>query len=603
MQDPGDATDDEPRRLGRFEVLFPLGPSARESRVYLASGGPSPGAANADAAYVAIRLLPPAERSLLREVKKNLRVCHTNLVQLIEADEWERGVFVVEDYIPGATLEALLAADLPRAMALRILTDALFGLHVLHERKDTSPPPSGGRSPIPSELRFVHRALCPATFVAGTDGIARATPLALPSESAAHFRAPEDTDPARAVDRRADVWSAAAIAWEIVTGGTLPDRVAGEAPPRARSVIATVSEDVDDVLERALRVDPEARIADARQLATELSGAARDAGLLADLDAIASHVKSHMRPELGRRKARIADARRARELRRPSAPDVRTMIGIGAPALKKGPLPDLPELPIVHDDGASELRIEVALPQTRTLDRASADVLGETRAPPEPEDEAAGILQSPVVVPDAATAASGRAPGYGPRAREPGGILDRLRPWFRPPWTTTKVSVLVGIGGGLLGFLVVLLAIPGRPKVPPSALVAPTSSSAAAPSPDPGDSAGAGTTPTTVASGEAEETAAVLHLKANGPIASVRVGSRNVDTVVPAPTVSVDLIEDEKDSPLHVVVTASDGRIATLNTNAGELEIDVVFAEKPAAPRPHPSGTSTVKHPWSKRPR
>jgi hypothetical protein len=60
-----------------------------------------------------------------------------------------------------------------------------------------------------------------------------------------------------------------------------------------------------------------------------------------------------------------------------------------------------------------------------------------------------------------------------------------------------------------------------------------------------------------------------------------------VDSVVPAPAIALELAGDERDAPLHLVVTATDGRVATLNTNAGDVDVEVIFPESKPRPAPH----------------
>ena len=61
----------------------------------------------------------------------------------------------------------------------------------------------------------------------------------------------------------------------------------------------------------------------------------------------------------------------------------------------------------------------------------------------------------------------------------------------------------------------------------------------------------------------------------------------------------------EQESSLRIAVTSTDGRSATVTTNAGDLEVEVIFGEKPK-PRPtraptHAPPPTTTKHPWTKR--
>ena len=80
----------------------------------------------------------------------------------------DRRLFLVMDYVEGDSLAALLRAAAAagcrsRAVALRILLDALAGLHAAHELRDDAGAPSG----------LVHRDFSPQNILVGIDGVAR----------------------------------------------------------------------------------------------------------------------------------------------------------------------------------------------------------------------------------------------------------------------------------------------------------------------------------------------------------------------------------------------------------------------------------------------
>lgn len=608
-----------PHRLGAHEILLPIATGGL-TRVYLARRPVDASGARDHADYVAVELTgPPSSEgrgfgsALLTSVRPLCRLRCANVVRIFEAASDEHGVYVVTDYVPGDSLAGLRrlaqesGTEIPKPVALRILVDALEGLHAAHELTGDAGQP----------LRVVHGDFSPRNILVGTDGIARVTGFGLAKAIAASggsiatdHVAPEGPSD----DRRFDIWAAGVIAWETLTGrsvaayGVAP----GTAPPRVSTVAPDVSTALDEVVAQALRVERDARPATALELAHALRAAARAAGLLAELDEVAAHVARAAGPALAERKALLADIRRAQRDRPPSAPDVRTLIGIAGPVpTKRAPLPSLPDAPPPVDDGTSDLRIAIDLPRA-PAERANDDILGNVSAISEDEPQ---VFRSPLA-PDAPEQDSPPAaedrealPVARPSLRR---LAGAVKPWVTPPWTTKKISVFAGAGGGLIGFLLVLVAVSGRTHggavtagsaAQGADALAPASVASLEPSSPPevaAKNAGSDTTTATVHSDDPTQ----LHIKANGPIASVRVDGRHVDAIVPAPTISVDLEAGERDHPLRVVVTSTDGRVATAITDpaAATTDVEVTFGSKPAAtrPRPRPAPATTVKHPWSK---
>jgi len=153
------------------------------------------------------------------------RIHHPNVVSTLDVDEDEHGIFLVMEYIEGPALNAVQRAlrkedrRLPQDVMLRVFIDALTGLHAAHELQGADGQP----------LRLVHRDVSPHNILVGVDGIARLTDFGvaraetrLSSTVAGQikgkvaFMAPEQLDQ-RAVDRRADVYSAGVVLWELLT--------------------------------------------------------------------------------------------------------------------------------------------------------------------------------------------------------------------------------------------------------------------------------------------------------------------------------------------------------------------------------------------------
>lgn len=594
-----------PERVGRYEIVLPIAKGGMAT-VYLARAS---GVGGFDR-YVALKLTaahlrddPSFAKHLIDEAKLVAHLRHTNVVPVYDVGECEHGVFLVMEYVPGDSFAGLRRAarerggELPQRVALRVLCDALLGLHAAHEHADEDGAPLG----------LVHRDFSPQNILVGTDGIARLTDFGIAKAASRvsntgaglvkgklRYVAPEQAR-GETLDRRCDVWAAGVIAWEILAGqklvtadGSGSVAVPKEDPPRVRSVAPEISETLDALVARALRVDRTARLETAQHFARALSSAARTAGLLADADEVAEHVNRLAGPELAERKSRLAEARRQR---RYDAPDVRTMVGLGASlAPARAQLPSLPEVPIsplsVPEPPGSELGIEVNLGPD-PADRASEGILGGPATSIAPADESTHeVYESPVAPPRSAARRAFDA------------IAARALPWSRK-----KTWIAAASAGVVVVVVVVAIAAGGSSGPPPMrpASASATVSSASAP-------AAAIVVPSApaapaVAADVNEEASPMLHVTANAPIAKVSIAGRAVDAEVPAPTLGVELGDEDQGKTLKVVVTSIDGRVASATAEPGTRELEVAFGDRRAAPPPPAAAAAPPKEKrtWPKR--
>src|SRR5215472_14499798 len=146
---PESAPQRLPDRIGRYEVLLPLA-SGGMGTVYLARARGVGGFER----EVAIKLLHAHLRDvagsaldLIEEAKLAVRIRHPNVVPVFDVGDDPLGFFLVMDYIEGDTLSGLHRRakakneGLPIRIGLRVLIDALAGLHAAHELKDEAGKP------------------------------------------------------------------------------------------------------------------------------------------------------------------------------------------------------------------------------------------------------------------------------------------------------------------------------------------------------------------------------------------------------------------------------------------------------------------------------
>jgi eukaryotic-like serine/threonine-protein kinase len=225
------------------------------------------------------------------EARLAASIHHQNVVPILEIEQSEGGYYLVMEYIEGLTLARLLthtAIDKSKVappLLLRMIIDSLNGLHAAHELVDEAG----------HYLNVVHRDCTPQNILVGLDGCTRITDfgvararsrLANTRDGAMKgklaYMAPEQAH-GEAMDRRADLFSVATVAWEALTGRRLFKRKTEPATlkrvlqgriPRLSDVIK-VHPDVDAVIAKGLQRDPDKRWSTAAEFADAIEAAAR----------------------------------------------------------------------------------------------------------------------------------------------------------------------------------------------------------------------------------------------------------------------------------------------------------------------------------------
>ncbi|MGH7298775.1 MAG: serine/threonine-protein kinase, partial [Polyangiaceae bacterium] len=158
-------------QLGNYEALLQLATGGMAT-VYVAR---QIGAAGFERLVVVKRVHPHllSNREFYDMFRDEARVAamlhHPNVVPVTDVVEADGELFLVMEYIDSVALSTLekAAADLgqrlPPAAAVRVMIDALSGLHAAHEAHDMR----GNR------LEIVHRDVSPQNIVVGIDGSSR----------------------------------------------------------------------------------------------------------------------------------------------------------------------------------------------------------------------------------------------------------------------------------------------------------------------------------------------------------------------------------------------------------------------------------------------
>lgn len=279
-----------PRRLGRYELMHELARGGM-GVVYLARlrsvGGFS--------RLVAVKqCLPEHTRDkdfvamFLDEARLAARVHHPNVVPTLDVENNADGLYFAMEYVEGERVVDVIRASIakmgavPIAIALRILVDALHGLHAAHTLEDSDGAP----------LNIVHRDVSPQNIVVGYDGLTRILDFGvaraerrltrtliggIPKGKLAYM-APEQLLE-QPLDARADIFAAGIVAWELLSGARLFDanteallvaqvmelRIA--APSSRRPELSAA---LDEVILTALARDANQRFASAQAFAEAL---------------------------------------------------------------------------------------------------------------------------------------------------------------------------------------------------------------------------------------------------------------------------------------------------------------------------------------------
>jgi serine/threonine-protein kinase len=224
------------------------------------------------------------------EARLAARVRHPNVVTMLDIVSKEGEVFLVMDYVEGVSLASLVQAcanqgeHVPPPIAAAIVAQAVHGLHAAHEARSES----GGM------LNLVHRDVSPQNVLVGVDGVARVVDFGVAKaigrqqttrdgsiKGKLGYMAPEQLS-GRAVTRKADIFAAGVVLWELLTEQRL-FRTGDDAVTLTRTLFEPIAapskacakspKELDAVVMRALERDPARRFASGDEMATALERA------------------------------------------------------------------------------------------------------------------------------------------------------------------------------------------------------------------------------------------------------------------------------------------------------------------------------------------
>jgi serine/threonine-protein kinase len=282
-------------QTGKFRDIAELGKGGMGD-VYLTV---APGPAGFNKLLVVKRLRdslasdPEFLRMFLNEARLAARLNHPNIVQTYEVGFDGTRHFIAMEYLQGQSLYRLFrrtatTGGVPLDMQLRVLADALAGLHHAHDLTDYDGTP----------LAIVHRDFSPQNIFVLYDGQVKLVDFGIAktagsSETRAgifkgkiQYVSPEQYTGAP-IDRRADIYSAGVILWEAATQRrmwqdagdlTVMQRVAGGDIPLPSSVAPQVPKRLETMCMKALAVRKEDRYPTAAALQADIEDFLQEMG-------------------------------------------------------------------------------------------------------------------------------------------------------------------------------------------------------------------------------------------------------------------------------------------------------------------------------------
>jgi serine/threonine-protein kinase len=231
---------------------------------------------------------PEFVEKFLDEARLAARIVHPNVVPTLDVVSSDGELFLVMEYVRGLALAHIVRAlkpsggRIPLPIGMSIVQGLLHGLQAAHEATDDRGAPLG----------IVHRDVSPQNVLVGVDGAARVLDFGVAKavgrlqttrdgrlKGKLAYMAPEQLSDGR-ITPRTDLYAAAIVMWEVVTGkrlfkadtdaAVLNQVLTGEVNPPSREV-GGLPRAVDAIVMRGLQRDPENRFASAREMADAIA--------------------------------------------------------------------------------------------------------------------------------------------------------------------------------------------------------------------------------------------------------------------------------------------------------------------------------------------
>ena len=374
------------------------------------------------------------------EGKLAAQLTHPNIAHIYDLGKIGSDYYIAMEYVEGKDLRSALnlarkkGTPLPMGLALLIAARLASALDYAHRKRDFD-----GR-----ELGLVHRDVSPQNILLTSEGdiklvdfgIAKAVSKASQTQMGAlkgklQYMSPEQAW-GKTVDGRSDIFSLGAVLFELLTGERLFSgdseisvlEAVREGKIRApREVNPAVPPEVDAIVMRALRVEPEDRYATAGELQQRLEAALYSLRPTPGHSDLAAYLGRLLEPEPGTAAAGVEAAPAAVEPRESSAPTaVRAAAAAAVRAGAEVPamVPSLPAgaRPLVEEGRRGRGLLIAAMVGVVAIGALLFVLFGRGRGPETPERGAAQTEAAGTPAPRGPLPAARRpqAPGGAPAA-------------------------------------------------------------------------------------------------------------------------------------------------------------------------------------------
>ncbi|MCC6750946.1 MAG: protein kinase [Deltaproteobacteria bacterium] len=240
----------------------------------------------------------------LREAKLSASLDHANIIHTIDLVAAGSDYFIVMEYVRGGDLRTLLRRikrrhrQLDAAAAMFIAREVLSALGYAHDKKSSDGQP----------LKLIHRDVSPSNIMVSGAGEVKLADFGI-AKASTHksvfyrvkgkvgYMSPEQARADRPLDHRSDLYSAAVCLYEMLSGErlfvadllTTPDQIYGQPVPLLEGE-TRMPRGIDDVMRRALAVEPDERYQTAAEFQDALVQVAFQNGMLMGAPDLAAHL-------------------------------------------------------------------------------------------------------------------------------------------------------------------------------------------------------------------------------------------------------------------------------------------------------------------------
>jgi len=276
--------------FGRYELIHPLGKGGM-SEVHLAR---LTGAAGFEKLCIIKTILPQMSadpqfvRRFQHEAKVLVQLNHANIAQIYDMGQQDGAFYMAIEYVAGVDVSRLLEKSIanedpiPVPVSLFIAQRALEALGYAHRKA----------GPEGKALGIVHRDVSPQNVMVSYEGEVKVIDFGLAKSAVSKkgtlpsmvmgklgYMSPQQAR-GETVDHRSDLYSCAVVLWEMLanrqlfvgdTVGELVAQMSNPRIPRLKDFRPGISDELEDLLDRALSANPEERFSRAEDMARALN--------------------------------------------------------------------------------------------------------------------------------------------------------------------------------------------------------------------------------------------------------------------------------------------------------------------------------------------